>query len=349
MQGAIDWLADLPPQLSAALVAAVVALTTSIVTTLAAPGLKYRYDRRLETNKVEITYRSEQQKALRDHFARYKGLLLEAGESLNHRFWNFYYHEKAGWLDLRGHYFGDDCGYYAKSFAYRLLVMLSVIRLVERKSLYIDATVATAEDFNFLKALKLNLRIWTDTALFHGLTYDQGVATDHFFRDSLASMADRLQDRDNVIISMDAFSKAVQRDKHPYVDVFQYLDGVCTGEERYRFDRIVCAHLVLLATLNSSGYDYQQSTAARMAEAAAKCEHPVVLSNLEYMIRNLKLERDTGFQRLLSVLASLAAPDGSPAARRPRWPLVNGPGSARRDGSLDGTARRDPARHGRAR
>jgi len=73
---------------------------------------------------------------------------------------------------------------------------------VERKSLYIDATVATAEDFNFLKALKLNLRIWTDTALFHGLTYDQGVATDHFFRDSLASMADRLQDRDNVIISM---------------------------------------------------------------------------------------------------------------------------------------------------
>ena len=56
---------------------------------------------------MEITYRSEQQKALRDHFAMYKGLLLEAGESLNHRFWNFYYHEKAGWLDLRGHYFGN--------------------------------------------------------------------------------------------------------------------------------------------------------------------------------------------------------------------------------------------------
>jgi len=207
----------------------------------------------------------------------------------------------------------------------------------------------TRQDFNFLKALKLNLRVWTDTALFDSLAYDQGVASDHFFRDDLASMADQLQDKDSGIISLKAFSRAIQHDKHPYVDVFQYLDGVCSGEERFRFDRIVCAHLVLLATLNSSGYDYQQSTAERMAEAAGKCEHPAVLANLEYMIRSLMLEKDPGFQQLLQVLASLAASDGSPAARRPRWPLINGPGTARRDGSLDRTVRRDPARHGRAR
>jgi hypothetical protein len=317
MQSTIDWLKALPPPLSAALVAAVVALATSIITTLVTPILKYRYDRSLEARKVEIAYRSEQQKALRDHIARHKGLLLEAGENLNHRYWNFYYHEKAGWLNLNGRYFGD-CGYYATSFAYRLLAMLCITRLVEKKSLFIDATVATEADFNFLKALKLNMRVWTDTALFESLTYDTGVAKDHFFRDNLAAMVDQFQ-ADGNVLSLAEFIEAVHQKRHPYIDVFKYMDNVCSGEGRYRFDRIVCAHLVLLATLNSFGYDYQESTIERIKEAAIKCENMAVLENLCGIIKQLKLEEDRGFHQLLQVLTSITAIDRSAVVRRPRW------------------------------
>jgi hypothetical protein len=67
MDTTIDWLKSLDARLASAIVAAVVALLTSIITTLVTPGLKYRYDKRLESSKAEIQYRSEQQKALRNH------------------------------------------------------------------------------------------------------------------------------------------------------------------------------------------------------------------------------------------------------------------------------------------
>jgi hypothetical protein len=93
-----------------------------------------------------------------------------------------------------------------------------------KESLFIDATVATEADHNFLKALNMNMRVWTDTDLFQSLDYDTNEAKDH-----------------------------------PYVEIFRFLDGVRSGEDRFRFDRVICAHLVLLATLNSFGYDYQET------------------------------------------------------------------------------------------
>ena len=69
---------------------------------------------------------------------------------------------------LRGR-FGGDAGYYARSFAYRLLAVFSLVRHVESAALYIDATVAQRADLAFIKALKLYLRTWTQVDLFKGL------------------------------------------------------------------------------------------------------------------------------------------------------------------------------------
>ena len=68
------WLASQPPALAAAIVAALV----SLATTMLSSTLKYWYDTRHYSRKLELDYRYEQSKKLRDHIALNKGQLLEA-------------------------------------------------------------------------------------------------------------------------------------------------------------------------------------------------------------------------------------------------------------------------------
>ena len=144
--GVVDWVGDLEPAVVAAIVSLVVTLLTLVVSTLVAPRIKFSYDQKLEAQKVELAYRSEQVKALKDHLARHRGRFLEAADDLSHRLWNYEQNEAKGWLILNGRYTGQ-MPYYAMSFAYRLLASLAAARRMEREAFYVDATVAADEDF----------------------------------------------------------------------------------------------------------------------------------------------------------------------------------------------------------
>jgi len=78
----LEWFATLDPPVVAALVSAAVSIVVAAFTALAAPALKYRWDSRLEAQKLDLQYTSEQRKALRDHIARHKGRMLETLEDM---------------------------------------------------------------------------------------------------------------------------------------------------------------------------------------------------------------------------------------------------------------------------
>lgn len=152
--------------------------------------------------------------------------------------------------------------------------------------------------------MKLGSQIWTSTTLFDELPYDSAVAADHFFGDRLTSMAEQLDSSESVM-SIREFESAVAEDKHPFVDIFRFFDGLCAGEGRYRHDRVICAHLVLIATLNRFGYDFQVTDNAKIREIIAKVDNPGVLANLNAMVRRVRLDDDPEFSRLLALLPSL--------------------------------------------
>jgi hypothetical protein len=295
-----DWFRGLPPYVVAALVSLCVTVVTLLVTTFVAPIVKFSFDKKLEARKLELVYRSEQVKKLKDQLAGHRGRFLEAADSLNHRLWNYEINESKGWLSLDGKYSGD-VPYYALSFAHRLLVTLAVGRRLEREALYVDARVAAEADFAFLKSLKLGRQVWTSATLFDGLAYESADATDHFFGDRLTSMAEEL-DLTETVMSMREFETAVKANEHPFIDLFRFFDGLCAQEDRLRHDRVLCAHLVLITTLNRFGYDFQKTDTHRFETIISGVRNPTVLQNLKTLVTRVKLEDDKEFSRLLALL-----------------------------------------------
>ena len=119
-----------------------------------------------------------------------------------------------------------------------------------------------------------------------------------------------------ILPSADTFDAAIAGPNHRFVRVFRYLDGLCCGESRYRFDRLVCVHLVLLAALNGYGYEYQKTNRKQLEAVARKIEHWRVLANLTTMVRALRLDRNASFADLVRAVERVAS------ERRPRDALV---------------------------
>jgi hypothetical protein len=57
-----------------------------------------------------------------------------------------------------------------------------------------------------------------------------------------------------------------------------------------------------MATLNSFGYDFQQTNMEMMRTTAERIEHKAVLHNLGEMVSRIKLDRDYEFKQLLKLV-----------------------------------------------
>src|SRR5687767_1682236 len=76
----VAWLGDPQPGVVAAVISLTVTVLTLAVSTFVAPQVRFSFDQRLEAQKLELAYRSEQIKALKDHLARHRGRFLEASD-----------------------------------------------------------------------------------------------------------------------------------------------------------------------------------------------------------------------------------------------------------------------------
>jgi hypothetical protein len=204
----------LPPAVAVGAIAAAVSLVTTIATILVAPSVKYAFDQRLENRKLDISCRFEQRKALKDHIARHMGRFLEAADSLDHRpqklrgklaarvaphAWRLFRNSRI----LSGHLRLPIAFVFGQLFEH-----CSGRRCISTRGL------ATVRERSFLKAIRLNVAIWTDVRLFKGLDYDDAESTDHFFRDALNSMADSLFETDPAMSSTSSLWRSKRRSIH---------------------------------------------------------------------------------------------------------------------------------------
>lgn len=273
-----------------ALIAAFAALTTSLITAahslLGAP-LKYWLEKRALRNRLSTEYEYSQRKNLRELIGRYQGRMLEAAETLSHRMWNLYANQDKGWLDVHGKY---EISYYHSSFVYRFLGFYALARAFEYEAVLIDSRIAEQKDLDFVKFVKALAWAICDVALFENIDYDTKYATDHFFRDRLREICDSCMDGGKFLGHEELRSVLVSTAN--YDVVLRFFDGLKKGEPRLRWDRLVAVHLLLLAFINSFGYDMQASTPEQFIDVAREANRAQVLKNLVSWVPKLGLQQN---------------------------------------------------------
>ena len=252
-------------------------LGTSIIAAVVSTAVGFIFRLSELRHRLEAEYRYEQRKKLRDLVGQYQGRLLNAGNSLNYRMWNLYTNHDKGWLKVDGSPTREN--YYYLSFAHRFLSFCALLREFENEALVIDSRIGTRTDLkisNLVSALRWSL---TDVDLFKDLKYDPSSSRDHFYSDELRLICDQHRAKDGGDPDFEAFCDKAISQSEPR-KVLEFFDGLSKGEERYRWDRLIAFHLLLMGLLNLIGHSVHKTGQSKITQVVSEIEHRAVLNNL---------------------------------------------------------------------
>jgi hypothetical protein len=298
----IDWslgppfgLLGLNTELSAAIIAAV----TALVTTLVAGPIRLLVDKRLQRSQVEIEYEHEQRKALRTKIGAYHGRLLEAALDLNYRLVNLNLNWEAGWLKVDGDYRAPaKAQHYLRTTACRFVRLEGLANKFEREAIFIDARIADGTDEAFVQYAKAFRWVMTAVELFKGLDYDVSRSSAHFFNDHLRQMCAAAWESKDELEFADFEQLIIDDDELD--DLLEFFDGIKPGQ--LRWDRLMALRLLLMAFVNSFGYQYQKSDDSWFDRVANQISHVEVAEACQAWLPKLGLENDRGAQQLRGAL-----------------------------------------------
>jgi hypothetical protein len=304
----IDWLPATPLAvlgLGTELSAVVIAALTALVTTLVAAPVRLLVEQRLQRSQVEIEYEHEQRKALRAKIGTYHGRLLEAALDLNYRLVNINANWEAGWLNVGGGYrMPPPAQHYLRTTAFRFIRLAGLANRFEREAIVVDARIADGTDQAFVRYPKAFRWAMTDAALFTGIDYDVSHSGAHFFTDQLRQMcslawgsADELE--------FAQFEELISGDEG-LDELLEFFDGI--EPNTLRWDRLISLQLLLMAYINTFGYDYQRSDQAWFDHVVRQIGHDEVVDALRVWVAKLGLGEDRGTKELLMALGRRLTP-----------------------------------------
>jgi hypothetical protein len=263
-------------------------LWTAIISAIVSASVSYLFKRREIRFNLSAEYEYEQRKKLRNLMGSYHGRVLQAANRLNQRFWNLYTYVEKGWLNVNGDY--SNAGYYFNTTAHRFLRVCTLARRFEAEALYIDARIAEKNDFAFLNYLSAFIWCATTASLFEEFEYDVEKPTDHFFGDRLRAACDSCWVNDR-FISLEIFEERLKEDRS-LDSVLAIFDDIRPDEARFRWDKMVAFHLLLMAFVNRFGYRSQHSTRQEFLEVAEQAKRPSVLKSLVRSLDKLGIGKD---------------------------------------------------------
>lgn len=273
-------------------------LWAALVSTVVSAGISLIAKRSENRHKVKTDYEYEQRRKLRELVGQYHGRLLYAAESLNHRMVNLYANHEKGWLVRHDQEVPP--GYYLLSTVYRFLNVSALVRQLESQALLLDPKIAEKQDFTFLSYVAALRWVMTDVALFDGLSYDAYHERDHFFSDHFRLYSEACV-KDGRVLSYDEFSNGPSASQQ-LEPVLRFFSGLSKAEERYRWDRLVAMHLILMSFLNTFGYKRQRCKPESFAQAASMVKNRRVLSNLVSWLPSHDLDRAKEAKRMAKAI-----------------------------------------------
>jgi hypothetical protein len=286
-------MSNLDPGIMAAIVAAI----TSVVTVVLGFLLRDRY---FLTFKLEQEHKYEQRKALKQILSKNKIQLLNCCESLNFRLWNFSTHYKDKWHDVSGCY-DRPKDYYFRSFVYRFVAVFAWVKKIEKEMVYLDTTIATAKDMEFVKFLRLFPQTMCDLILFKEFEYDPNCQKDHFFADYFGQMSESFINGDSVC-SVSEYEEHFQELGEGLNHVCRFIDGMSPDEDRLRWDRLQILHIVWMAFINTFGYDFQRTEEDKFKEIISKPRRTKLVANFVEMLEKNQLSKQKEFKWMIGVL-----------------------------------------------
>ena len=283
-------------------------LSAAIVAAIVSGAVTYFFNNRETRYKLEAEYEYEQRKKLRNLIGEFHGRLLNATNSLNYRLWNLYSNHDEKWLVVEGDYSPDN--HYFHSTVHRFLVVSSLTRQFERKAIYVDARIAEKNDLYFLRYMAALHWCMTDVALLHGLDYDKEHEIDHFFSDNFRLYCDICISQDDSIIEFNELVNKTNNDDS-LVGVLDYFDGMTPNEERFRWDRLVAFHLLLIGFINTFGYAEQETSFEKVKRVTSQIQHPEILINLINWLPRHGLLDKKGGKRIIKACNEIIPPNKS--------------------------------------
>ena len=222
-----------------------IALITTLVTLFLTSIIKKLFDKNFLVFKLETEHRYEERKKVKDVLSKNKVHLLNACEKLNHRLFNLTKNHDKKWHYVAGNY--KTRGYYFSSSIYRIAHVYARIEIIERELILLDTTIATKEDLDFVKYLRVFREVLSDLFLMKGIDgYDDGGETDHLMRGSVDSMARALIKDDGTICDADEFVESKNVYLPKLKSICSFFDSISPEEKRYRWDRLQTLHLSLI-------------------------------------------------------------------------------------------------------
>jgi hypothetical protein len=302
--------------------AAVIAVLVAAVTTLATSPIRYLFDKLLHRAKANTDYEYEERKQLRAKIGTYHGRLLEASVSLNYRLNQIYDKRAKGWLNVQQDYAQRWPRHqFFNSTIYRFMAFAAVANRFEREAIYIDSRIADKTDRLFLYYVKALRWTLTDVALFDGLGYSEDRPVDHFYTDHFRRMCSSLTRADDTegpdpLVDLKALEDLLETE-HDLEEVLRFFDGLDPDDPaRLRWDRLVAFQLVLMAFIETFGYEIHK-TDQPWFDGIAKRMRRETATNLLDWLPKLGLERrrglrrrlDPGARRLVAALTPLELPN----------------------------------------
>jgi len=265
--------ADAP--IKAAFITACAAFLASIISLFNNPA-KYWFDNLALRAKLRTEYKYKNLTNLQDLIGRYKGLLIEAAESLNLRFWNFYRHENDLWLRVDGDF--SNAEYYFRSWVKRLVRVLAIATAFGNEAIYIDQSIASKIDFEFIYMLKIWAYMLSNLNLFDHIPHEQDRQRDHLFADTVRCIGEAAW-KDHAFVSNSEFDELLKHDDDVR-SLCRFLDGVNSTEQRLRWDRLVCLHVAIIIFLNTFGYSVHFTDEKKLTHVINKIKSRQIRRNL---------------------------------------------------------------------
>ena len=272
--------------------------TVSIITCLLTLALKNFLERKLYTFKLRSNHDYEQRSQIKKIISKYKIRILETGESLNHRLWNFSNNCKEGWHISKDDDIHDK-KYYQHSFCYRFLCFFAYCKKLENEMIYLDSTISESNDLEFIKYLKLFPQIFCDTDLFEGKKYDVSEPKDHFFKNDFLEIIDMMICPDG-IITYTEFKSQLNSGKHQ--KIVTYISTISQDKTCLKWHTMNLFHFILMAFLTKYGYDFQQTPKLKLKYLAEQNPRNGLITNISKILNRNRLNKSAELKSVIKVL-----------------------------------------------
>ena len=277
---------------------ALISICVSVLTFLITNWLKNYFENKLLKRNLETEHTFQEQKKIKEAIAKYKVHLLTACEDVNHRFWNLSKNYNQNWLNINNDFKNEH--YYFHSTVFKILSLFSWVEKTKKEMIFLDTTIASKEDLEFVKFLKIFPNIMCDLTFIAGEKADGNYAIDHFFRTNFELLPNYISDHNGPKSYAD-YKNNIPNLQSELNSIYVYLDGINPNEDRMRWDRLHLLHLTTIIFLNIYGYDFQKTNDKKIEEVIKSPRISKYLKNYFTFLSEYKFNDNEEIKRVENI------------------------------------------------